>query len=245
DLPPAASRADAGAAPVAVSAGVPIKTCAAKSGKVVVLTFDDGPSPYTDRLLAILKEKRAPAAFFLKGKKLDPTFQGYEEHRRRVQRIHEAGHEICNHTFTHRGLVGQTADKMREDIVKPEALIAGITGRRTKCLRPPYGDRNEEVLRLLGELDYLVILWSLNTEDWRYASTDRLKELDPGKMLELIQKTTGRVPGPHIHIQHDSEYSEPSVEAVPGIIDALRGQGYKTISLSECIGAPIDGPWKG
>ncbi|WP_169796552.1 polysaccharide deacetylase family protein [Chondromyces crocatus] len=224
--------------------GVRIKTCPARGGKVVVLSFDDGPSPYTDSLLAILKEKKAPAAFFLKAKKLAKDFPKYDEYRARVKRIAEAGHAVCSHTFSHSGLVGPhvTEASVREDITKAEDLIADITGRRPKCLRPPFGDTDERSLKILKELDYQVILWNLNTDDWRYGSSDREKDFDPPKILDMVRKTLDKSEGPFIHIQHDSEESEASVKMVPQVIDLLRSRGYTTITLQECLGRPIDIP---
>ncbi|EYF01582.1 polysaccharide deacetylase family protein [Chondromyces apiculatus] len=230
--------------PPASGTGVRIKTCPARQGKVVALSFDDGPSPYTDSLLAILKEKKAPAAFFLKAKKLARDFPKYEDYRARVKRIAEAGHAVCSHTFSHSGLVGPhvTEATIRADITKAEDLIADITGRRPKCLRPPFGDTDDRSLAILKEYGYQVILWNLNTDDWRFASSDRKKDFDPPQILALVQKTLAKSQGPFIHIQHDSEESEASIKMVPQVIDYLRDQGYTTISLQECLGQPIDIP---
>ncbi|EYF01588.1 polysaccharide deacetylase family protein [Chondromyces apiculatus] len=223
-----------------VGPGIPIKKCPAKTGKFVALTFDDGPSPFTDRLLGYLADKAAPAAFFLKGKKLADNFTGHAEHRARVARIAAAGHEICNHTFSHSGLVGPSEAAVRADMLDAEDLIADVTGRRTRCMRPPYGDHNPAVLSILEDLDYRVIMWSLNTDDWKYASIEYPNDLSIPKMLDLVTKTLQQGADPLIHIQHDAEDSEPSVDAVPQVIDAIRAQGYTLISLSECLGEPID-----
>jgi len=239
---PKGTAGEAEQAPPGVPAGVPTKTCPGRTDKSVVLTFDDGPSPYTDRLLDILAEKNAHAAFFLKAKKLDAEFTGYLENRMRVKRIQEAGHEICNHTFSHDGLVGPSDAGVRTEMLRAEELIADITGRRTRCMRPPFGDYNDHVLEILKDLDYQVIMWSLNTEDWRYASTDNLDELDPPKILEMIEQDTKSATGPLIHLQHDAEDSEPSIEMVPQVIDYLRAQGWNLITLSECLGGSIDVP---
>ncbi|AKT38983.1 polysaccharide deacetylase family protein [Chondromyces crocatus] len=227
-----------------VGPGIPIKSCPAKTGKFAVLTFDDGPSPFTDELLGHLHAKGAPAAFFLKGKKLADDFTGHAEHRARVQRIAAAGHEICNHTFTHDGLVypGKGEAAIRADMLDAEDLIADVTGRRTRCMRPPYGDHNPQVLGILASLDYRVIMWSLNTDDWRYGSIEYPADISPTKILELVDKTLRQSTEPLIHIQHDAEDSEPSVATVPQVIDAIRAQGWTLISLSECLGEPIDVP---
>ncbi len=241
DRPMAPAPAPATPEPLA-AAGVPVSVCPGRTDNVVVLTFDDGPSPYTDKLLELLDKSHARATFFLKADNLDETHPQHVENRLRVRRMQAAGHEICNHTHSHRRLTSLDDAAVRDEITKAEDLIANETGRRTRCMRPPYTDYDNRVLGILGQLDYRVILWSFDTADWHHASTEFPDEFDPNKVLDTVTAATGSLTGPLIHIQHDNEYTEASVDLVPLVIDRLRTGGWEVVSLSECIGGWIDKP---
>lgn len=221
---------------------VPIRVCPGRTDQVVVLTFDDGPSPYTDRLLELLQQRNARATFFLKTNNLDEAHPEHAANRLRVGRIHAAGHEICNHTHSHRRLTQLNHADVRAEMLTAETLIASETGRRAQCMRPPYTDYDDGVLGILGELGYSVILWSFDTGDWLHASTEYPNDLDTDKVLRAVTDATNALTGPLIHIQHDNEYTEASVELVPIVIDRLRNAGWQVITLSECVGEAIDKP---
>lgn len=226
----------------AAEAGVPYSTCPAVTGKKIVLTWDDGPSVHTDRLLDILREEDVRAAFFLKGKTLAEDYTDHDESRAKVRRIADEGHEICSHTLSHKRLTDLDRAGIEREVQTAEELFAAQTGRRTRCIRPPFGGYDDRVLSILRERDYKVVLWSLNTYDWQYASTELPDEFDPKKILDLVRTGTQGAMGPLIHIQHDGQASGVSIETVPLVIRYLRDQGWTFITLRECLGGPIDVP---
>lgn len=222
--------------------GSPVWDCPNRSDKSIALTFDDGPSSHTDELLRALASRNVPATFFLKTEQLDENDPHYLENRMLVRRIQSAGHEICNHTNSHRALTSLSDEEIRNEMLKAEKLISEETGRRTQCMRPPYSDYDDRVLRILGKLGYKVISWSFDSGDWLHASVEFPKDFDPNSVLATIKDATKSADGPLIHIQHDNEFTAASVALVPQIIDSLRDDGWKFISMSECLGAPIDEP---
>jgi peptidoglycan-N-acetylglucosamine deacetylase len=212
------------------------------TGKKIVLTWDDGPSVHTDRLLDILHGEDARAVFFLEGKTLADASAQHDEFRARVRRMADEGHEICNHTLSHQKLTGLDSSTIQREVQSAEDLFAAQTGRRTRCIRPPFGAHDDHVLRVLRGLDYKVVLWSLNTYDWKYASSERPEEFDPDEILDLVRAGTQIAAGPLIHIQHDGQATGASIEVVPQVIGYLRAQGWTFITLRECLGGPIDAP---
>jgi hypothetical protein len=128
----------------------------------VAITFDDGPDPvWTPRILDILRDRGVKAAFFLLGKNC-------EDYPRLVQRIVEEGHEIGNHTYSHRNLAVMSEWQMELELTATQRLIESITGRSTTLFRPPYNADSNPTdiaelapLRLAQEqLGYTVVLRS-------------------------------------------------------------------------------------
>ena len=128
----------------------------------VLLTFDDGPHPtLTPKLLDCLGAHEAKGVFFVIGQRV-ATKQG----RAIVQRAFSEGHRIGNHTFTHPDLTKLTEQQVRDEIVRTGDLLSPfLTGH--KLFRPPYGAHNPTVDRVVRELDYHMMLWNVDSEDWK------------------------------------------------------------------------------
>jgi peptidoglycan-N-acetylglucosamine deacetylase len=125
------------------------------------LTFDDGPHPInTPRLLDDLKQFGVLATFFVKGKNLESP-QG----RMLLERIAWEGHQIGNHTYSHRHLTELTEQEIRNEILKTETLIGNADGG-IKVFRPPFGDHDSRVDQIVEELGYRLVLWNVDTFDW-------------------------------------------------------------------------------
>jgi peptidoglycan-N-acetylglucosamine deacetylase len=129
------------------------------------LTFDDGPSDIcTDRVLATLERLKLKGTFFMIGR------EAYA-HPDVVRRVHEAGHRVGNHSYTHPHLSLLSAEDIAKEILATEALAmvlplaGGAAG--TALLRPPYGDRNDTVARVASRLGYYFCLWNVDPDDWR------------------------------------------------------------------------------
>ncbi|MGN0276444.1 MAG: polysaccharide deacetylase family protein [Hominisplanchenecus sp.] len=178
--------------------------------KMVVLTFDDGPGPYTDRLLKCLKQNNAVATFFLVGSSVS-------NYRNTVKTMYQMGCEIGNHSWDHPQLSSLSASGIRSQIERTNAQIRGITGQDATLLRPPYGAYNSTVAANAG---MPLILWSIDTLDWKTRNAQN-----------TIQVVMNEVRDGSIVLMHDIH--SPSVDAAEVLIPRLIQAGYQLVTVSE------------
>ncbi|WP_353112750.1 polysaccharide deacetylase family protein [Microbacterium sp.] len=189
--------------------------------KCVALTFDDGPGKgTTPRLLDILKREKVHATFFVLGAQV-------QAHPQLVAREVKEGHEVGSHSWSHPQLTSLTPTAVREEVEKAGAAILNATGVKPVLFRPPYGARNAMVDGILKDAGYAEALWSVDTLDW--------KTRDAAKTVEAAAKAK---PGA-IVLMHDIHAT--TVDAVPGVIAALRAKGYVFVTVSELVGDPKPG----
>lgn len=133
-----------------------------KKVREILLTFDDGPNPKTTpRLLDVLGKYEVKATFFVLGERISTP-----DGRSIVERAHQEGHHIGNHTFSHKDLKTLSEEKVKEELQKTQELI-GSSGHECKFFRPPYGATNATISRILQEQGYMVVLWNVDTLDWK------------------------------------------------------------------------------
>ncbi len=134
-------------------------TYKAAGGKEIWLTFDDGPHPtHTKKVLNILAAHQVKATFFVIGRNC--AF-----YPATLKAIAEGGHRIGNHTYNHPRLTTLSRAKIKEELLKTEAIIAPyIKGK--KLFRPPYGAHNALVDEVVAELGYRLVIWNVDTVDW-------------------------------------------------------------------------------
>lgn len=192
----------------------------------IALTFDDGPNPeYTPKILDILKEKEAPAAFFMVGKHV-------EKYPDVARRVFAEGHDIGNHTYSHRDLVPAAKKTIIKEVDKTDQAIARIIGVRTRLFRPPRGILSNAGRKLLVDLGFTIAMWTVSAIDWRGTP--------PKAMVKRIMHhiKTGGVILFHdsgAMIRREGADRGNTVEALPLIIDELRRQGYEIVPLSTMI----------
>ena len=136
----------------------------------IALTFDDGPHPrLTPEILDILNEYGVSATFFVVGENV----ANYPE---AAMRIANEGHEIGNHTYTHRHIQSMSKNQLMCEIESCERQIIEVTDDeyRTKLFRPPEGKVDSSVEELGEDLGYSVILWSIDTKDWAHTSVSKI-----------------------------------------------------------------------
>jgi len=176
----------------------------------VALTFDDGPGKYTEDLLTILEENDARATFFVLGQQVKsfPTA---------VKRMKEIGCEIGNHTYSHRRLTDLSKKDMKSQIDKTNEALKEIIGEGTKLVRPTYGDVNASVRKYVK---YPLIMWSLDTEDWKVKDSKKIAET----ILSQIEEGD-------IILMHDIH--DFTFEAMKTVIPELVERGYQLVTVSE------------
>ena len=183
------------------------------SPRKIALTFDDGPHPYyTQQLLDGLKERGARATFFVMGKQAE----AYPE---LVLRMQEEGHLIGNHTYSHVQLNKKNRESFKEELVRTNELLLGITGEEPQYVRPPYGswDKSFE-----SELMMIPVLWTIDPMDW--CSSD---------VNGIVRKVTKKAEDNAVILMHD-EYKS-SVTAALEIVDVLQKQGYECVTVDEIL----------
>lgn len=189
--------------------------------KTVVLTFDDGPHrEYTEEIVAILKRYDVPATFFQVGRnlgRLDAQGKPALAPLATLSRnLIEQGYAVGNHSLTHAQLSKQTGDALRSQILDTDTLLRGIDAKRAPLFRFPYGARNAEGMRILGEARLKSIMWNIDSLDW----ADPVPESIVQRVLDQVGKEQRG-----IVLFHDIH--ERTVKALPQILDRLSAEGYQ------------------
>ena len=180
------------------------------SKKLVAITFDDGPGPYTNQLVDILKDNKARATFFMLGSNL-------ENYRSTVLNVYNNGNEIGYHSYAHKNFKRQDLATIKEEFALSNEILKSITGTTFNLVRPPYGAINEEIK---NALDATFILWNVDTEDWRHKDSEYLLNY----VLEHINEG-------NIILFHDIH--KTSVAAIEKILPVLYVEGYQLVTVSE------------
>ena len=185
----------------------------------IALSFDDGPHPrLTPVILGILQEYGIRATFFMIGENV-----GYYPNAARA--VVEAGHEIGNHTFSHRRFSHLSEAEMKAEIHACEQAISAVSSSPVRLIRPPEGQMNEAVRRAVGALDYRIILWDVDTRDWAHTSPAGIAR----HILDTVR--AGDIILMHDFIGHDS----PTPEALRLVIPELLARGYHFVTVGELV----------
>jgi peptidoglycan/xylan/chitin deacetylase (PgdA/CDA1 family) len=190
--------------------------------KCVALTFDDGPGPYTDRLLQILKDNDAKATFFLIGNKVAANPAG-------AKRIADAGMEIGNHTWEHPNMTTIPPEDIAGQFSRANDAITAATGRTPALYRTAGGLSNDVVRQAGGRLGLAEILWDVIPFDWANDSNTAAT-----RYLLMTQIKPGSVV-----LFHDT-YSS-TVDLVYQFIPVLKANGYRLVTVSELLGPRAPG----
>lgn len=196
------------------------------SENLCALTFDDGPSSNTGALLDMLDAYGIKASFFLLGQRAvaQPDM---------VRRILHEGHDIGNHSWSHPNLRVLNSERQKEELHRTDEVLREL-GATPLYLRPPYGAFDERVVQIANDLGIDIILWSLDSRDWKSLPADYAK-------LRSTRGTVydnGALRG--IFLFHDTHKS--TVEDLPRIIANLRAGGcQKFVTVSEYL-AGIEDP---
>lgn len=187
------------------------------SKKCIYLTFDEGyENGYTASILDTLREKRVSACFFITGSYLRNNIE-------LVKRMLAEGHIVGSHSQNHKSMPLITENEMEEEILGLAREFLELTGSKiAPFYRPPMGEFNELSLWFTSQKGYYSVFWSFAYRDWEvdnqkgraYAYGRVMDNYHPGALLLL------------------HAVSRDNAEALPDIIEALRGQGYEFLPLS-------------
>lgn len=185
--------------------------------RLVALTFDDGPHPeHTPALLEVLADEGVRATFFVLGSQVS-------RHPEIARRIVEEGHQIANHSYTHRDYRSLNYEEKRSDFVRAQDAIEDATGVRPSWVRPPYGKMNATSYTLFGNEEVLAAHWSVDPADWRR----------PGRGV-IRQRVANTVhPGAVILLHDAGGDREQTVRATRDIIRDLRAEDYRFVTVEQ------------
>jgi peptidoglycan/xylan/chitin deacetylase (PgdA/CDA1 family) len=190
--------------------------------KCVALTFDDGPTPYTDRLLSILSANKAKATFFEIGNKVAANPAG-------AKRVVEAGMELGNHTWEHPNMTTVPLEDVPSQLSRANDAITAATGVTPKLWRPPGGLTNAAVNEQAGKVGLAGILWDVIPYDWINDSNTAASRL-----LLMTQIKPGSVV-----LLHDT-YSS-TVDIVEQFIPVLKANNYHFVTVTQLLGQRAPG----
>ena len=186
--------------------------------KKIFLTFDEGyENGYTGKILDTLKEKQVPAAFFCTGdylKKNDDL----------ICRMIDEGHIIGNHTWNHPSMPGICDDeKFKSELTLFDDYLNEKHGIKTKFFRYPSGEFSQRSLEMIKDMGYTTVFWSLAYKDWE-------RDVSHGSAY-AVSEVSEHIHNGAIILLH--AVSKDNADALPAIIDALKQENYKFVSLNE------------
>ena len=189
------------------------------------ITFDDGPTRYTPYLLDLLEQYNIKATFFMLGKNA-------ELYKDIVKRAINEGHEVESHSYSHPNLKRLSIEKITEEIKRTKDILISL-GANPKYFRPPYGIYDDNVLNILKDHDLSLILWSVDSKDWKRLPIDYASLLN----TKGFSYQKGDLRG--IFLFHDNH--KKTVEDLPRIIRDLRAGGcQRFVTVSEYLEDILD-----
>jgi peptidoglycan/xylan/chitin deacetylase (PgdA/CDA1 family) len=185
----------------------------------IAFTFDDGPHPInTPILLDILRNNRVKATFFIVGERA-------EKNPQLISRMHEEGHLVGNHSYSHLKFPFHTSIEMKKEIIRTNALIEKHTGVRTHYFRPPHGLRDFRLWHILRHLQMIGVMWTIMPWDWKNISEKRIVQ----KILNSIHN------GAIITLHDGGGEREETLKAVEKLIPLLRQKGFHFTTVDRMI----------
>ena len=190
--------------------------CVQKDYKVVSLSFDAAwGNEDTQQLIDILGKYNVKATFFVVGEWVDK----YPES---VRALHDAGHEIMNHSSDHAHFNSLSTDEIIADLNTCNDKIEAVTGVRPTLFRCPYGEYDDHVINATRSIGMEPIQWDVDSLDWKDLSA-----------ADITKRVTSKVQPGSIVLFHNAAKNTPA--ALPGIIECLLQEGYTFVPISEII----------
>jgi peptidoglycan-N-acetylglucosamine deacetylase len=200
----------------------PLIYTAGKQHKEIALTFDDGPGPYTDRVLDVLSQHRVPGTFFAVGTEETYFHAG-------TSRMVDLGLPIGDHTESHANLTQLGAADQKKEILDEAARIGAYGAPFPRLFRPPYGAFNDTTMSILKEQKMLAVYWTIDSEDWTRPGVDA-----------IVQNVVSKAQPGAIVLMHDAGGDRSqTVAALPTMIARLKAQGYQLVTVPRLL---LDNP---
>jgi len=195
------------------------------SGRMVALSFDDGPSPYTEGLFKTLLRYHIPGTFFMIGERVSELMES-PGGARLLREMVSHGMEIGNHSYNHPRDLPSEGEGASLQLELANREIERASGFDPCLFRPPYGNITPELVQRAKVLGLTTVKWDVDAEDWRHPGVSAIREA----VLSRVQ------PG-SIVVMHDNiETHGQTVQALPGIIEGLKARGYHLVTITQLLG---------
>lgn len=168
-----------------------------------------------DKIIEVLNKCNIKVTFFMVG-------DWVEKYPEAVKKIHEAGHEIGNHSFSHPHVNKLGQQENENEILKCSKLIKALTGEETKLYRAPYGEYNDTVIKTARNVGHEAIQWSVDTLDY--------EGLDGSQMWDRLNNKLAN--GSIILMHNGTEHTADSLEL---LINNIKDKGYEIVKVSDLI----------
>jgi peptidoglycan/xylan/chitin deacetylase (PgdA/CDA1 family) len=182
--------------------------------RVIALTFDDGPGPFTPQVLSVLEQYHVPATFF----EIGENVADYPQYSKMVA---AAGYPVEDHTWTHPDLATLTASQVAYQIDETQPEIRSVTGATPNCMRPPYDAWNATVLSADAARGITTMSYSVDPRDWSMPGVTAIVNVVVGAAF----------PGAVVDMHDGGGTRSETVAALPRIITDLRSEGYGFVSI--------------
>lgn len=190
--------------------------CVETNEKKVAITFDAAWSAEdTDEIIEILKEYNAKATIFVLGTWVDANPEA-------VKKFHKNGHEIANHSDTHKLFSKASREEVIKEIEDCNKKIENVTGKKVKLVRAPSGDYDNKSIEIAESMNMKMIQWSVDSLDWKKLSVD-----------EMYSRVVTKTENGSIILFHNGVENTP--EALIKILEKLKNDGYEFVTVSELI----------
>lgn len=204
----------------------------------VALTFDDGPSPHTSHVLDILDRHGAKATFFVNGDnfsrgRIDDHSTPWPE---TLQRMHQSGHQIGSHTWSHVDLTAVSSWTRQQEISDLEQAFVNLFGWYPVYVRPPYGSCEHECQGDLAWMGYHVVTWDIDTKDYANDSPEAIYIAKETFSNALSMDPSSNS---YIALSHDV-HVQTAYTLTEYMLDTLGSRGYRAVTVGECLGDPAE-----
>jgi peptidoglycan-N-acetylglucosamine deacetylase len=200
-----------------ISLGYPV--CRGAGTKpLVALTFDDGPGPYTQHTVDLLKAAHAKATFFIVAKELIGWPQLADE-----PKVEATVGAIGDHTYDHIGLVGLSPDNLAHQIADAQTLIEQHSGQSVRLFRPPYGQHDAAVDAEVKSLGMLEVLWTVDSGDGLAGATG----------TSVLQTVEDHIAPGAIVLMHENRGTTQRI--LPQLLSYIRSRGLHMVTVPELL----------
>jgi peptidoglycan/xylan/chitin deacetylase (PgdA/CDA1 family) len=184
---------------------------------MIALTFDDGPTRFTEMILDTLEAHGARATFCVLGSRI-------EEWESTILRAHALGSEVVGHSWDHTNMTLQSRANVTSAIRTTSDAIYALTGTRTKVFRPPGGAINAQLESVAVELGYGILHWSIDPQDWRAENQT---------VEHIYNRIVSQAKDGSIILLHD--FIHVTALAIERVIPRLIADGFEFVTVSELI----------